>query len=73
MRGVVAKRLRKEAYGKDGSPRFREYKLSQAGFSWFERLADGVKKKVREKVYHVRADDARSRYQRLKREWSLSA
>lgn len=26
MRGTVAKRLRREVYGKDESPRFREYR-----------------------------------------------
>ncbi len=62
MRGTIAKRLRKEVYGEDFSPRHREY-------TW-----DSVKR-VGVRLFGVgklNSDKRRREYQKLKKEYRLN-
>ena len=58
MRGTIAKRIRKQIYGEDYSPRYRKYTMR-------ERFLDEVKNL--RMWANVHADDRRQRYQQAKR------
>jgi hypothetical protein len=59
MRGTVAKRIRKKAYGSEYAPRFREYRM-------LDRF-DHIKGKLQRMWGTVEADPRRRAYQEAKR------
>lgn len=65
MNGRVAKRIRREVYGKENSPRARRYK---ANVRQEDGVVDGIKRRIFRSVTIFDAG-LRSAYQKAKREY----